>query len=161
MEDLVKEACDFRTSLQEFGCITFSCGGKVRAVSTTVAVRCHGSLVELRSVLSLSGPLPWILNSVCEEDVRSLDVCTTLIKQSVLSLWQNREVELREHFLAAVSPVLLVHHLGAHCVLVTNSLEESEFSAVLVRPLADPALRVDVGALGELRCIGFIGVDKV
>lgn len=119
---------------------------QVSTVSTADAVGNSGELVDLRTVLQLGDPLPWILGAVGEEDVSSVDlVSITVGVKGLLDVGVDFHVELGEHHLAVVVPVLVVYLVRTDSVKSARGLEPTELSAVLVGPRSTRVVDVDRG----------------
>ena len=118
----------------EGGRVVWSWGVQFSAVATVSAVGSLSHLIEEFTVYPLGCPLPWVLNTVGEEGVCSLDVKATLVDSCLQSLGVAGHVETFEDTAAHVIPVGELEHLGAHWVELRWGLEPTVFRAVLVGP---------------------------
>jgi len=120
------------------------------AVTAVVTVADHADLVELGAVLPLRGPLPWVLTTVCEEDVRASSVESTLVDGRLVGLREVAHVQAVEDIGTHVGEVFLVNGGAAHGVLSAHRLEPAVLRAVLEGPGATRAHWVDLRARNDL-----------
>ena len=117
-------------------------------MTATVTVADLANLVEAWSALPLSGPLPWILTTVGEEDVGTGSVKATLVNRRLLSLREDVACDLSiEDVGAVLSEIGLVDNWAAHGVHSAHRLIPAVFRAVLEAPGTSTAVDID-------RCAG-------
>ena len=127
---------------------------QLSAVTTTVAVADLANLVEAWTVLPLSGPLPWILTTVSEEDVGTGSVKATLVDRRLLSLREDVASDLSiEDVSAVLGEIGLVDDWATHGVLCAHRLVPAVFCAVLEAPGAPTAVNIDCRACNNVSVI--------
>ena len=113
-------------------------------MSTCIAFANSADNVVFGFAFLYGGPLPRILSTIGEENVRSGGILATL---TVCSLGEFRKIshihQVTKDIRAVLAEVVLVNHWTAHRVNVAHSLEPAELGAVLERPLTTTRVSVD------------------
>ena len=123
-------------------------------MAATDTVADHADLVELGAVLPLRSPLPGVLPTIREEDVRAGRVESTLINSSLLSLGVDVTSDFAVEGVSAVlGEVGLVDDWAAHGVLRAHRLVPTVLSAVLEAPGATTAVHIDGGVGNDLTIV--------
>ena len=133
-------------------------GVEVDAVCACVALDVGGVHGRLRGrwVLQLThgSILPWILTTVQEEDVVSLDVEATVEFVGLVSSCLDL---CAEDPITVIGPEIHVDRVRAERLLVVGRLEEAELSAVLPGPLATGSSGVDLRVTESYGVISIVG----
>jgi len=120
------------------------CGSvEFSAVATVVTVADLAELVDPGTILALGCPLPWILATVSEKDVRSRRVKASLINSCLSNLWIFAHVKTKDVG-AVLRKIFLVNNGAAHRLFLGHRLEPAVFCAVLERPGTSTAVHIDL-----------------
>ena len=105
--------------------------GTVGASDAGASVR---PLVNFRSVLQLSNPLPGILRAVRKEDIRGRNLITAVYVLCARHCGELSHVKFGEDALALVNPIVVFKVARTRSMQLGGGLEEAELCAILVGP---------------------------